>query len=662
MTGIKPPGQAEFELSQPVESSFLASHEIFKKVMDSLDAIVYVADIKTHEIIFANKYLQETIGAREGQICWQAIQKNPGGPCDFCPNHLLVNSEGEPDGGLHRWEHLNPLDGRWYDMIDRAAYWIDGRLVRVTIATDITDRKQMEDSLKESNEKLNTLLKTSPDLIQVIDAEFNVAYTNEIVKDTLSKDFLGSSALDAVDKTYHTLFKKKLKEVIRNRETQTFQFKDVNGKWWESQIAVISIGSDSKGAMLITRNISERKQMEKSLIESNEKLNTLLKNSPDYIYVIDNELNIIYTNEIAKKSISRDILGTSILTKIYSKDKKQFEAKIVEVTSRRISQPYEFEDIHKKWWESEIAPITIGSNPKCAMLIVRDISDRKKAEAMMQQAKVDLECRVKERTAELNQAYDQLVQSEKMATLGFLVSGIAHEINNPNSFISFNIPILRDYLKEMLPVLDQHADANRSFEICGMEYSEFREDILKMLDNIEHGSQRITKTVSNLKEYVRPVKQEEFQIVNLNEVISTGVELCRNKVHKLVKEFGIEIPDDLPRVKTIAQSLEQILINLLINAAQAADKPDSWVKLVVVKPPKNSEELSIEVHDNGCGIDSADLEKIFEPFYSTKGKKSGVGLGLNITKKLAEEIGGKVEVESESGVGSRFCLKIPVGI
>jgi len=660
MTKIKTPGAVDTELPDSIESSLLASSEIFKKVMDSLDAIVYVADIKTHEIIFSNKYLQETIGAREGQICWQAIQKNQSGPCEFCPNDLLLNQEGEP-GDLHRWEHLNPLDGRWYDMIDRAINWIDGRLVRVTIATDITDRKQMEDSLKESNEKLNTLLKTSPDLIKVIDSHFNIVYTNEIIKDAVPRDYLGTSALGTVDSVYHQQFKKRLKEVVRNRETQSYEFRDVHGKWWESQIAAISIGSDSNGAMLITRDISERKQMEKSLIESNEKLNTLLKNSPDFIYVIDDDLNIIYTNEIVKNITSREILGSNILRKVHSKNKRFFKGKVSEVINKRISQSHEFEDIHTKWREAEIAPITIGSNSRCAMLIIRDISDRKQAESLMQQAQVDLEYRVKERTAELNQAYDQLIQSEKMATLGFLISGIAHEINNPNSFISFNIPILRDYLAEMLPVLDDYANNRNSFEICGMEYPEFREDIMKMLENIEHGSQRITKTVSNLKEYVRPINQEDFQIIDPKEVIGIGIELCRNKVNKLVKRFEVDIPDNLPKIKTIAQSLEQILINLLINAAQAADKPDSRVKITAVQSADDSDILCIDVHDNGCGIKKVDLEKIFEPFYSTKDRKSGVGLGLNITKKLAEEIGGTIEVESEHGVGSRFRLKVPVG-
>ena len=659
MTKTQMPREFKIEPLHSMESSLLASYEIFKKVMDSLDAVVYVADMDTHEIIFANKYLQETIGAREGQICWQAIQKNQSGPCDFCPNSLLLRSDGEP-GDLHRWEQLNPLDERWYDMIDRAIYWIDGRLVRVTIATDITDRKQMEDSLKESNEKLNTLLKTSPDLIQVIDSQFNIVYTNEIVKDTLSRDRLGKSVLHAVDSGYHLQFKKKLKDVIRNRETQSYEFRDLEGKWWESQIAAIRIGSGSNGAMLITRDISERKQMENSLIESNEKLNTLLKNSPDFIYVIDDGLSIIYTNEIVKNSTPREILGTSMLRKVYSKDIQRFKDRVHEATKNRKTQQLEFKDIHQRWLESEIAPITIGSNPNCAMLIVRDISDRKRAETMMKQAQVDLECRVHERTAELNLAYDQLIQSEKMATLGFLVSGIAHEINNPNSFISFNIPILRDYLHEMLPVLDDYAQDRSDFEIGGMDYPEFREDIIKLLENIEHGSQRITKTVSNLKEYVRPISQEEAQIVELAQVIETGIELCRNKVNKLVKHFEIEIPENLPKIKTIAQSLEQIHINMLINAAQAADKTDSWVKVAVNRSETSPEILYIDVQDNGCGINEEDLEKIFEPFYSTKDKKSGVGLGLNITKKLAEEIGGVIEVESTPGIGSRFRLKLPV--
>lgn len=113
----------------------------------------------------------------------------------------------------------------------------------------------------------------------------------------------------------------------------------------------------------------------------------------------------------------------------------------------------------------------------------------------------------------------QLIQSEKLASLGLLISGIAHEINNPNNFISFNIPILKDYLNELVPIIDEHADRHADFKLFGMSYQEFREDIFKLIENMEHGSTRINRTVSGLKEYVRRRDEVERHEVNIAQVV-----------------------------------------------------------------------------------------------------------------------------------------------
>ena len=253
----------------------------------------------------------------------------------------------------------------------------------------------------------------------------------------------------------------------------------------------------------------------------------------------------------------------------------------------------------------------------------------------------------------------QLIQREKMAALGVLISGIAHEINNPNNYISVNIPILRDYLNVVMPMVDEYAQKHPDLEIMYMSYPEFREDIFELLDNVQHGSRQIKFIVRDLKVFSKPAKDKRIEIIDLKPIIEKVVAFCRSKIKRTVKTFNVHIPESLPEVLIDSQSLGQILINLLINAAQAFEKPmdeNSNVNLVVSMDNSRKNRLIIEVIDNGGGMDEKTLEKIFTPFFTTKSSEDGIGLGLYIVQNLIEKMGGCIEVESKLGSGSNFRI------
>jgi signal transduction histidine kinase len=253
----------------------------------------------------------------------------------------------------------------------------------------------------------------------------------------------------------------------------------------------------------------------------------------------------------------------------------------------------------------------------------------------------------------------RLIQSEKMASLGVLVSSVAHEINNPNTFISFNIPILRSYIKELLPIVDIFAAEHADLEICHMAYPEFREDIAKLLDNIEHGSERISVFVSNLKEFsqIRDKIKEEW--IELNSVIERVLSICSAQLKKNVKSFIMNIPEGPLRFWCDSSVLEQLLLNLLVNATQAADKKNSRVELSLEIRDSWHDHTIIEVRDNGSGIDEKIMDKIFDPFFTTKANMGGTGLGLYVTQGLVESLRGRIEVESKAEEGSTFRVVLP---
>jgi signal transduction histidine kinase len=250
----------------------------------------------------------------------------------------------------------------------------------------------------------------------------------------------------------------------------------------------------------------------------------------------------------------------------------------------------------------------------------------------------------------------QLIQSEKLATLGLLIAGIAHEINNPNNFIYFNTPILRSYLEFLLTIVDEYVLEHPDLQVFNRPYSFFREDCFKLLGNIEHGSVRINQIVGNLKEFVRERGKGENRRIDLKQVIEKGIFICQGRIRKTVKTFEVDIPEDLPALCTDPLAMEQVVVNLLINAIQAMDKEDSWVRLKIIGPSEPDGEVRVEVSDNGCGMDIETQKKIFDPFFTTKAAGVGTGLGLSITHRLVSELGGRIEVESEEGKGSLFRI------
>ena len=254
----------------------------------------------------------------------------------------------------------------------------------------------------------------------------------------------------------------------------------------------------------------------------------------------------------------------------------------------------------------------------------------------------------------------QLFQAEKMASLGQIIAGIAHEINNPNNFIFFNLPILKRYLEGALPVLNENAKNNEKFSILNMGYEQWKKDVFKLIENMHYGSERITGIVSELKTYIHSHEQEHKRPEKLPKVVDHVMTLIGKQVQKMVKKFEQEVEEELPPVLMNEGKIEQVLINLLINAGQAADKEDSTVRLEVRKSKENEDNLEVIVEDNGCGMEKDVLQQIFDPFFTTKGRDAGTGLGLSISQRIVEEHGGKILVESEKGRGSRFTVRLPV--
>ncbi len=254
----------------------------------------------------------------------------------------------------------------------------------------------------------------------------------------------------------------------------------------------------------------------------------------------------------------------------------------------------------------------------------------------------------------------QLLQSEKLASLGLLMAGIAHEINNPNNFIYFNAPIMRSYFHFLLPFADEYVVQHPDLKVFGRAYPAFREDCFELLDNIEYGSTRINQIVDNLREFVRERGQGEIRPIDLKQVVEKATSICLGRIKKQVKTFEKILPEGPLNLSSDPLAIEQVLVNLLVNAIQAMDKKDSVLRLAISRPDTSVGNVVVEVSDNGCGMDAEIRNKIFDPFFTTKAVGIGTGLGLSISLRLVTELGGRIEVESEPGIGSIFRVVVPM--
>ena len=260
--------------------------------------------------------------------------------------------------------------------------------------------------------------------------------------------------------------------------------------------------------------------------------------------------------------------------------------------------------------------------------------------------------------AEIVDMHRMLIQQEKMAALGTMMAGIAHEVNNPNSFISMNLPLLEGYLAEIMPVVDDHARHHNDWQVAGMPYLQFRETLFQTITHISSGADRINRFAATLLHFSRHDRQRTPVWINIAETIESVIDISRSKLKRSAIDLSVNIDASLPETIFFdPEVLEITLLNLLNNAADAADKPKPWIVLDVRPDPETRNgSIVIEVRDNGSGIKDADMPKIFEPFFSTKSSDGGTGLGLYLCYALLDQVGGKVTVESEVGVGSVFRL------
>ncbi len=265
---------------------------------------------------------------------------------------------------------------------------------------------------------------------------------------------------------------------------------------------------------------------------------------------------------------------------------------------------------------------------------------------------------------DLREAQQQLVMSEKMASLGQLTAGVAHEINNPINFVSANIKPLKEDLADILECIDQYEKVieENKLQPAFLQVAQFKknkdilfsmQEIQELLKGIEEGASRTTEIVKGLRNFSR-LDQNIIKKANINE----GIESTLTLLHSVYKD-KVEIEKDygtIPEVECLPGQINQVLMNILSNAIQAIPGEGK----IFIKTWSEEPNIKISIKDTGCGIGDEIKQKIFDPFFTTKEVGKGTGLGLSISYGIIEKHNGKIEVNSETGRGSEFIITLPV--
>jgi signal transduction histidine kinase len=338
-------------------------------------------------------------------------------------------------------------------------------------------------------------------------------------------------------------------------------------------------------------------------------------------------------------------------------------------------RPYLFRFHHNR-------PVTGGveaMQQSCTFLPVRDAEDHVSHvcitlfdytdTALFQQrltgAIADLEAQREEQKrliGKLEEAQGQLLQSEKLASIGQLAAGVAHEINNPIGFVNSNLGTLDNYVKDLLRLLETYARAETDPQEMAaavalkrevdLEY--LKEDLAALVRESREGLDRVKKIVQDLKDFSRVDSSQEWQKADLHQCIDSTLNVVWNEIKykaEVVKDYG-----PLPEVECLPSQLNQVFMNLMVNAAHAIAEKGT----ITIATGVEGDLAWVSVADTGCGIAPENLRRIFDPFFTTKPVGKGTGLGLSVSHNIVAKHGGRLEVDSEPGGGSTFRLSLPL--
>ncbi len=540
------------------------------------------------------------------------------------------------------------------------------------IIREESKRKKAENLLKESEEKFKALFISAGDASLVIKDGVVIDCNKKAISllERNKDELIGKKVwkLSPIHQENSELSEKKAYKIMAKAKNQAviqfdWQYTSGNNKIIDVEITLSTIDKAKNLRFAILRDVTERKKAQKAFKESNERFISFIENTPMYAYIKDQSLNFVYRNKkfdslITKKS-SENNPFTILLNEPIRKMLENADKEILSGKKKNTELIYEANVNGKKLWFHELKfRITISDNTYAVGGAFFDITDVKKYEIELEKHKNNLEKLVTQRTKELETAnkdlellntelkkqkkevddtlhelketQSQLIHSEKMASLGILTAGVAHELNNPLNYISGSYSVIKKQL-----------DENGSIETSTLN---------KYLDWIHEGTKRATNIVKSLNLFSRNTNDSKEEC-DIHKIIDDCLVMLQNKYKN-----RIEIEKKYSKATLLIDGnigkLLQVFLNLISNAIDATTDEG---KITITTTLRNK-TIKIVIKDNGSGIPKEKLKHVIDPFYTTKPPGKGVGLGLSISNSIIEEHQGSLTLNSKQNIGTTVTV------
>ena len=554
---------------------------------------------------------------------------------------------------------------------------------------DITDRKQIEKVLTEEREKFHALTEHAPFGIVMINKDWKFEYINRKFIEIFgygpydipnSKEWFRKAYPDPEYRKY--VIESWVNQVgsFKKGENEPYTFNVVCKNGTRKTINFVPVQLETGEYLITCEDITAQKEAEIALRKSEENYRTIFENAMFGVYRSTLQGQYISVNPAmanmfgysSPEEMIKDITNTAKQTYVNPADRERF-IKLFE------SGVYTFETQRYRkdrtiFWVSIKNRRVKDENGKvlCYEGIVEDITERKITEDKLEANRVSLQQKnieLEKAYAELKSAQSQILQQEKMASIGQLAAGIAHEINNPIGFIMSNLNSLGKYTERLAQFIELQSEALEAASLHGdnvemllknigsknktLKINYIIDDLGNIIKESLEGAERVKRIVQDLKSFSR-IDDAEYKMDDINAGLESTINIVWNELkYKAIvkKEYGV-----IPRTKCNLGQLNQVFMNLLVNAVQSIKERGD----IFVKTAGDKGIIHITIADTGCGIKPENLNHIFEPFYTTKEIGKGTGLGLSIAYDIIKKHNGNITATSEEGKGTSFTISIPI--
>jgi PAS domain S-box-containing protein len=652
------PGQA---LSQPIHESIFdpgrvegdckESQQYLAVILATVQVGILVIDAESHVIVEANPKAVEVIGITRdeilGSVCHRFICASEIGHCPItdlghcidCCERQLITAKGDSITVVKTVAQIS----------------LRGRPHLVESFLDISDRKRTEEALKESEERYRDILDNANDLIQSVGPDGSFIYVNRAWKATLGytdAEIAAMKVFDVISPACRDhcslLFQQIMHGTTIPRVEVKFIAKDGRMVVLEGSINCSFVDGKPVSTRGIFRDITERNRMEMELQQSEERYRQLVEHAPEAIVVHSGGL-LLYANQEAAHLFGIDsaeqLIGQPVISVIHHDYRELIKRRMQQlevpntVTPRMEMKVMRFDG---NVIDVEFVGTSICFEGKPAIqVLLRDTTERKQMEQEREQWQHQLEIKVEEKTRHLKEAQVKLIQSEKMATLGEVVSGASHELNNPLAGILSAIQLLRStaLLQPIVPALMDGIDVLESIESAAVRCQKIVEDLIRFS----------TQTRCN------------FSQMDVNEVLRDSLEVTGDQYARAGIRVDWRMDQELPGIEGDFVKLLEVFTNILQNAKNALqDQGLVEITTRLVKRYAETPQVVICIRDTGCGIPAQNLSKIFDPFFTTKPIGRGPGLGLTVSYGIIKRHGGDVDVRSTLGKGTEVTVTLPL--